>query len=360
MMATAFAANPVAAWLLPCASTRQIVLNAYFLTVWSTRPHQAWIDVVDACIGAAVWHACRPGDGVNPGGGLDDEDSGEAAIAGATKDCPAAVVELAATHLPAPVHPVWIEAGNRFRLLRDALLQVRPVEEHDELAFLGVLPEGQGNGIGSALLAYHHRTLDHARRAGFVVATSPVSRLLCSRHNYDQLRSVALPDGPRLWPMRREPLVADWTTDRTAAPTHVLAVEAVSGGITVPAREPFGTHRPVETSIRDGADVMEAWLLAGQAYFVEDDWSGWVVTSTSWTPGDHVYRLVVGDVFTTELMLHGGGFVLLERGTRYRLDFDGLALILTRTVIELGEQTDSGRHYFPPRRQRVEEAIHDH
>jgi hypothetical protein len=67
---------------------------------------------------------------------------------------------------------------------------------------------------------------------------------------------------------------------------------------------------PAGVSVRDGTDVRDAWLVAGQAYYLERDWSGWVVSSPSWPTDDRVFHLVLGDLFPSELAAYDGGFVL--------------------------------------------------
>lgn len=78
---------------------------------------------------------------------------------------------------------------------------------HEWLAIIGVRPDRQGSGTGSALLSARHRELDRDGRPAYLEAASPRARDLYLRHGYT-LRPGApfhLPDGgPPMWPMLRE------------------------------------------------------------------------------------------------------------------------------------------------------------
>lgn len=80
---------------------------------------------------------------------------------------------------------------------------------HHQLAFLAVLPDRQGQGIGSSLLRAHHRLLDHdTRLPAYLEAAEPRSRALYLRHGYADRADgpFRFPDaGPPMWPMWREP-----------------------------------------------------------------------------------------------------------------------------------------------------------
>jgi ribosomal protein S18 acetylase RimI-like enzyme len=73
------------------------------------------------------------------------------------------------------------------------------------LPFLGVEPEYQNYGIGSALL---RRVLDQCDREGvsaYLEATNTGSRRLYERHGFEAIRELSPSNGPPLWPMWRRP-----------------------------------------------------------------------------------------------------------------------------------------------------------
>lgn len=90
----------------------------------------------------------------------------------------------------------------------DAALETRHPTgtEHHHLALLGVRPGRQGRGIGSALLQTHHRQLDGEGWPAYLEASSRSNRRFYLRHGYEDLGPpIALPDGPGLFPMWRQP-----------------------------------------------------------------------------------------------------------------------------------------------------------
>jgi GNAT superfamily N-acetyltransferase len=81
-----------------------------------------------------------------------------------------------------------------------------PRTPHYYLDSLGVVPQWQGRGLGSALLGPVLRRCDEQRMPAYLNAGSPRSRELYRRHGFDVTEEFALPDGgPPLWRMWREP-----------------------------------------------------------------------------------------------------------------------------------------------------------
>ncbi|EYT84050.1 MULTISPECIES: GNAT family N-acetyltransferase [unclassified Streptomyces] len=84
---------------------------------------------------------------------------------------------------------------------------------HEYLWMIAVAPDRQGAGLGGALVRH---VLDRCDREGlpaYLEASSPRSTRLYERLGFAYTgTTVDLPDGPRMWPMWREP----GTGDRTA------------------------------------------------------------------------------------------------------------------------------------------------
>jgi GNAT superfamily N-acetyltransferase len=81
-----------------------------------------------------------------------------------------------------------------------------PRSPHWYLDSLGVEPERQGTGIGSALMRPVLERCDRERMPAYLNAGSPRSRELYRRHGFEVTEEFRLPeDGPSLWRMWREP-----------------------------------------------------------------------------------------------------------------------------------------------------------
>jgi ribosomal protein S18 acetylase RimI-like enzyme len=77
---------------------------------------------------------------------------------------------------------------------------------HHHLAVLAVRPDCQGQGVGTALLSFHHDRLDRHETPAYLEASSLRNRQMYSRHGYsDHGPPIQLPEGPEMYPMVRRP-----------------------------------------------------------------------------------------------------------------------------------------------------------
>lgn len=77
---------------------------------------------------------------------------------------------------------------------------------HDYLAFLGVRPEHQGNGLGSRLLRAHTDRLDAEQRPAFLETANPRTLPLYRSAGFEVTHEYrAAPDAPHMWALWREP-----------------------------------------------------------------------------------------------------------------------------------------------------------
>lgn len=100
--------------------------------------------------------------------------------------------------------------ASRFQAFDVALESRQPAGfPHHHLALLAVQPGRQGQGIGTALLRWHHQILDRDRVPAYLEASSLRTRALYLRHGYaDHGPPIYLPDGPLMYPMLRPPRAA--------------------------------------------------------------------------------------------------------------------------------------------------------
>jgi len=82
-----------------------------------------------------------------------------------------------------------------------------PQDPHYYLQFIGVRPERQGTGIGSALL---RAVLDRCDLEGAAVylEADERSRHLYLKHGFEAMSELRLPEGPSFFPMWRAPAIA--------------------------------------------------------------------------------------------------------------------------------------------------------
>jgi GNAT superfamily N-acetyltransferase len=96
-------------------------------------------------------------------------------------------------------------ATSRFVQLDLDMHAAHPDLRHDYLAFIGVDPARQGEGIGGRLLRAHHRLSDRDRIPAYLEATGRRNAALYARHGYAEDRAFHIGDGPPLYPMLRPP-----------------------------------------------------------------------------------------------------------------------------------------------------------
>ncbi|MFI8087423.1 GNAT family N-acetyltransferase [Streptomyces sp. NPDC086080] len=101
-----------------------------------------------------------------------------------------------------------VDPGNeRVELIGRLTADVHPSgRAHEYLWMIGVVPARQGEGLGTALIGSVLDRCDREGRAAYLEASSERSRLLYERLGFEAGGApLALPDGPHMWPMWREP-----------------------------------------------------------------------------------------------------------------------------------------------------------
>lgn len=170
---------PVFRWMSPDDDHRRSILPAFFelATGMFARHDELWC--VDHPIGGgAIWSPA----GVEP---MSDDDG--------------ALFEARTAEITGPDADRWFEVI--------ALLDGNHPHhtDHDYLWLLGVHPDLQGRGLGSAMI---RAVLDRADREGvpaYLEATSRGNRRLYERHGFVVAGELSIVGGPPVWPMWREP-----------------------------------------------------------------------------------------------------------------------------------------------------------
>jgi len=177
VLAAAFHDDPVLSWTLPDPARRRRDLPAVMQLLAARAQPLGGNRLNDTGTGAAVW--APPGAEFDP---------------------------AAETRFETTMASLAGDAMERVGPLMELLERNHPYEpEHLHLAFLGVVPDHQGTGIGSALL---RSVLDRADREGtptYLEATSARNRALYERHGFVAVRQLRVSDCPPLTAMWREP-----------------------------------------------------------------------------------------------------------------------------------------------------------
>ena len=83
--------------------------------------------------------------------------------------------------------------------------KVHPTEPHWYLAVLGTAPAHQGKGVGSALMQPVLDTCDAEGLGAYLESSKESNIPFYRRHGFEVTGEIATKDGPKLWPMWRDP-----------------------------------------------------------------------------------------------------------------------------------------------------------
>ena len=181
-LARAFDSDPQMQWVLPDDSRRVPIAERGF----ELYLRRLWFDqdecyTTDGVAGVAIWNL--------PG-------QWHVSILGQLRLLPA-MTRIYRRFLPRVVRAITALESNH------------PHERHYYLPFVGVDPDWQGRGIGSALLRPVLDRCDRESMAAYLEASTPRNRALYERHGFEVIEEFQLGSGaPPLWRMWRTPRAA--------------------------------------------------------------------------------------------------------------------------------------------------------
>ena len=185
----AFQDDPVSGWVFPDPAHRRAThpkLMAAFLDIVLAEGR---VDLAEDGTACALWLSV-------PAGAHPENEADEADEADAEQGDDAARLREA-------VDP----DNERVELIGQLTAGIHPSgRAHEYLWMIGVAPDSQGRGLGTALVQHVLDRCDREGVAAYLEASNARSRALYERLGFDLLdHPLDLPDGPRMWPMWREP-----------------------------------------------------------------------------------------------------------------------------------------------------------
>ncbi|MFJ2306087.1 GNAT family N-acetyltransferase [Streptomyces sp. NPDC087787] len=188
----AFQDDPVSGWVFPEREYRRRTHHRLMAAFTDIVLAEGRIDVTEDSTACALWLSMPAAGGDGPdggggGGGSEEADDADDAV-----------------RLRESVDPANPRVEEIARLMADS----HPADRaHEYLWMIGVAPSHQGEGLGGALVQH---VLDRCDREGlpaYLEASSERSTKLYERLGFTFAdHTLDLPDGPRMWPMWREPV----------------------------------------------------------------------------------------------------------------------------------------------------------
>jgi ribosomal protein S18 acetylase RimI-like enzyme len=208
-MASAFFDNPITIWHVPDEARRLDVMRDFFTVLLEklyTRFGLVYTNVGEVASGA-MWMARDAREERRPVPGLPLLECRTCNTPRAPDRMPPDMVVPPGTsaELDRALAGVFPDFPRTFELfeLFDAH---QPQDPHYYLQFIGVQPECQGTGIGSALLRAVLDRCDLEGAAAYLEADE-WSRLLYEKHGFEATAELRMPEGPSIFPMWRAPAI---------------------------------------------------------------------------------------------------------------------------------------------------------
>ncbi|TXS53439.1 GNAT family N-acetyltransferase [Streptomyces sp. uw30] len=177
LLDVAFQDDPVSGWVFPGEEHRRTTHHKLMAAFTDIVLAHGRVDVTEDGSACALWMSV-------PAEAHGQDDEGPARLRAAVDPENERVEQIG--RLTAAIHPEG--------------------EAHEYLWMIGTAPERQGEGLGSALIASVLDRCDQEGVAAYLEASSARSRHLYERLGFElKGRPLDLPDGPRMWPMWREP-----------------------------------------------------------------------------------------------------------------------------------------------------------
>ncbi|MEV0093462.1 GNAT family N-acetyltransferase [Streptomyces sp. NPDC050738] len=177
LLDSAFQQDPVSGWVFPDEAHRRAVHGKFLGVFIDITLAEGRVDLLEDGSAMALWLDV-------PAGEPEGEDE-----------------------VPALMRETADRENERAEMVGRLMGAVHPHDRaHAYLLMIGVSPERQGEGLGTALMAPVLERCDREGTPAYLEASSARSKVLYERLGFVFMgRTVELPDGPLMWPMWREP-----------------------------------------------------------------------------------------------------------------------------------------------------------
>ncbi|MDF3297943.1 GNAT family N-acetyltransferase [Streptomyces tropicalis] len=192
----AFQNDPVSSWVFPGADHRRATHHRLMAAFTDTVLAEGRIDLTEDGAGCALWLMVPAGDpSAAPGPAASEPGTGGDGVEGSTAK--------EAARLRETVDP----DNERVERIARLMAEAHPADRaHAYLWMIAVTPARQGEGVGAALVRHALDRCDGERLPAYLEASSARSVPLYERLGFAPTgHTLDLPDGPRMWPMWREP-----------------------------------------------------------------------------------------------------------------------------------------------------------
>ncbi|MEV7193388.1 GNAT family N-acetyltransferase [Streptomyces sp. NPDC093510] len=194
LLDAAFMRDPVSSWVFPGEEHRLRTHAALMSAFFDLALSEGYVDVTEDGAAAALWWSVP----ASEGGEGDESDGGDGGDGGNEEDGPALLRQA-------------VDPGNeRVEMIGRLTDAIHPTDRaHEYLHLIAVHPDRQGEGLGTALVTAVLERCDREGLHAYLEASNVRSRDLYARLGFDFMgTALDLPDGPRMWPMWREPRAA--------------------------------------------------------------------------------------------------------------------------------------------------------
>ncbi|MEV5977278.1 GNAT family N-acetyltransferase [Streptomyces sp. NPDC052114] len=206
LLDAAFMQDPVSSWVLPGEEYRLRTHGALMGAFFDIALDEGYVDITEDGTAVALWWSV-PAGAREPGDATDSESPGSAENAENS--------EVGAAAEDAEDGPVLLRQAvdpdnERVELIGRLTDAIHPTDRaHQYLHLIAVHPDRQGEGLGTELVAAVLARCDREGLHAYLEASNARSRDLYARLGFSFMgTALDLPDGPRMWPMWREPCVA--------------------------------------------------------------------------------------------------------------------------------------------------------